>query len=159
VTDISDPEDFNKTTAALDEAMAIPRAPLWRRSVARTIDLTVVLIAFALFLTPVIATHARPASPLLRASGWVYLGVFVALAVTLALSKTRGRRLPHEYVTVGMSIMDLRLLPLANSTRIVRGRYLPEIEGAKRGRAAALTIVPLIVLALALFLFELAAFM
>jgi hypothetical protein len=158
MSDISGPEDFGRRTTALDEATAIPRAPLWRRSVARTIDLTVVFIAFALFLTPVIATHTRPASSLLRASGWVYLGVFVALAVTLALSKTRGRRLRHEYVTVGMSIMDLRPLPIANSTRIVRGRYLPETEGAKRGRAAALIIVPLIVLGLALFLFELAAF-
>ena len=147
-----------ETDSAAPDAADLPSAPCWRRVVARAIDLTVVAIIFALFLAPILITRSEAGSSLLKASAWVYVAVFVALAVGMVVAKTRGWRRRQEYVTVGMSIMDLRAVQVGRALRLVEGRYLPPVEGEKRGRAAAATIVPLIVLGVVFLLFELVSY-
>ena len=115
-----------------DPVDRIPEAPAWRHWIAHTIDIVAALAVFSLFLTPVIAVQGySAATPSLKVIAWVYLGVFVVLAVLWALKK-RHRR---EYVTIGMSIMG----------------------GSRRlsGRVAAAIGMPLIVAAIGFFVYEL----
>ena len=142
--------------ASLDSGLLPPEAPAWRRCVARAIDLFTVVVVFALFLTPVIATRLRPASPLLKASAWVYVAVFVALVLSLLFTKRDRRR---RHVTVGPSIMDLHPVLVGKRTRLVRTQYVPNAAPEKRGRAAAAVILPLILLGAAFVAFELIAYL
>ncbi len=150
---VSNATDHAQSAAADPSSFAVPppRAPRWRRWIARSIDLTVVAIALALFLTPVVATHETQASWILKASAWVYVAVFVGLALSFALQK---RNRPQQYVTVGMSIMDLRPFRVGKTIRLVLNCYLPKIEGEKRGRAAAATVLPLMLLGILFIVFE-----
>jgi hypothetical protein len=142
------------TEPALDPST--PVAPRWRRGVARAIDLAVVLVVFSLFLTPVIAVYSGGGSPsvFLRASAWVYMAVFVALALSLV----RGRNRQRRYLTVGMNIMDLRPVKMGKVTRFVRDQHLHEGDGERHGLAMVAVALPLIVLGVAFFVFELIAY-
>jgi len=57
-----------------------------------------------------------------------------------------------------MSIMDVRALRVGDTTRLVDSRYLPAVEGLKRGRAAATAALPLILLGLVFLIFELISY-
>lgn len=161
---MSDPEHHLGGAGSAAEPLsgaAASEAPLWRRYVARAIDLTIVLLVFALFLTPVIAVDRRAASSLVKISAWVYVAVFVVLALFMIRTKTRRPRHWQDHVTVGMSIMDIRTVRTGQSTRIVRGVHAQgtqEAGEAKRGRAAVAAALPLIVLGLVFLLFELISY-
>jgi hypothetical protein len=141
----------------------IPDAPAWRRRLARTIDLIAVLAVLALFLTPMIAVQAHHGSdsPLLEVSAWVYVAVFVLLAVCLGVGKVLGAREHHAYVTVGLSIMDLYPLRVGRTTRLVSRTDVPDtwIQDEKRGQAAVRVALPVFVVAVIFFVVELISFM
>jgi hypothetical protein len=158
-------EALSGNTADGSYVDAVPEAPAWRRRVALGIDLAAVLVVFALFLTPVIAVYAGrgPASSLLQVSAWVYVAIFVGLAVRLVAERTgeRARRkLTQPYVTVGTSIMDLYPVGTDRARRLVRRTDLPagEAENEKRGRATALVAVPAFLVGVAFVVVELLAY-
>ena len=151
-------QDTVGTAPAPEAGPVPPKAPFRRRCLAHAIDLTIVVIVLALFLLPVLVTHARTSSPLLKASAWVYLGVFVILVAVLGFTKARGWRRRTQYVTVGMSIMDVRALRVGETTYLVDSGYLPTVEGLKRGRAAATAALPLILLGVVFLIFELISY-
>jgi hypothetical protein len=139
--------------------LSIPPAPAWRRWLAHSIDLTIVLVVFALFLTPVIALYSRDASAStsLRVSAWVYVAVFVGLGVSLA----RGKRQQLLHVTVGMSIMDIRPVRTGKAYRFVSRQSGPETGGEdeRHGMAMVAVAVPVLLLGAAFFVFELFAYL
>ena len=132
-------------------------APHWRRWVAHAIDLTIVLIVLALFLGPVIVVYGRggQTSGLLKGSAWVYVAVFVGLALTMA----RGRKSERRYVTVGMNVMNLQPVKSGRTLRCVDARHLPDAGDERRGRAMALVAFPVMLLGIAFFVFELMSYM
>ncbi|MBN1319212.1 MAG: hypothetical protein JXA87_00080 [Thermoleophilia bacterium] len=120
---------------------------------ARAIDVVAALAVFALFLTPVIAAHGydAPAASPLKVLAWVYLGVFAILAVAWVFGKRRRR----EYITIGMSIMELRPARPGQVTRLVHVPDPPRVGGVVSGRLAAIVGMPLIVAAIGFFVYEL----
>lgn len=100
--------DQAELTPAPELDPSTPLAPRWRHWVAHSIDLTVVLIVFALFLAPVIVVYSRGGrtSGLLKGSAWVYVVVFVGLAASMA----RGRK--HERRGLAMALIAFPVMLL-----------------------------------------------
>ena len=136
-----------------DHADGVVEAPRWRRRVARTIDAVAALAVLSLFITPVIALQGydAPAASALKVLGWVYLGVFVGLAVAWVFKK----RHQPEYLTVGMSIMKLRPMRTGQAPRLVQDPRISEPGRHLSARLAAAAGVPLILLLIGLFVYEL----
>jgi len=134
----------------------IPRASVARRSVAHAIDLLIVAVVFAVFLTPVVAVYSGqgPSTTLLKIAAWVYVAIFVLLA----LAWFAGKRRRQTYVTAGMSTMDLYPLRIDGVTTLVSGEHVPEMGDSKRGRAAAVLVLPLILVGAVFVAFEIAVF-
>jgi hypothetical protein len=132
-------------------------APRWRRWVAHSIDLSIVVMVLALFLAPVIVVYSRggQVSGLLKGSAWVYVAVFVGLA----LSMTRGRKRERRYVTVGMNIMKLQPSKTGKTLRCVDARNLPDAGDERRGLSMALIAFPVMLLGVAFFVFELLSYL
>jgi|WetSurMetagenome_2_1015567.scaffolds.fasta_scaffold22409_6 hypothetical protein len=149
--------DHTEITPALAVDLPAPLAPRWRRWAAHSIDLTIVLIVLALFLAPVIVvySHGGPVSGLLKGSAWVYVGVFVGLALSMA----RGRKDERRYVTVGMNVMNLQPARVGRTMRCVDGRNLPDVGNERRGRSMALIAFPVMLLGVAFFVFELVSYL
>jgi hypothetical protein len=149
--------DQTELSPALVVDPCILPAPRWRRWAAHSIDLTIVLIVLALFLAPVIVVYSRGGhvSGLLKGSAWVYVAVFVGLA----LSMTRGRKRERRYVTVGMNILRLQPSKTGKTLRCVDGRNLPDAGDERRGRAMALIAFPVMLIGVAFFVFELLSYL
>ena len=153
------PIAWDEMTETTDTAGTLLEAPAWRRRVARAIDLAIVAVVFALFLTPIVAAHAHGESIswLLGASAWVYVGVFVVLAAVWTAGRNR-RPERRPYITAGMSIMALYPLRDGRATRLVCSRGLPKAEGEKWGRAAVAILVPLLLAGAVFLVIELVAY-
>jgi hypothetical protein len=136
-----------------------PLAPRWRRLLAHSIDLTIVLVVLALFLTPIIALYGRggSSSAALTASAWVYVAVFVGLGASL----TRGRNRQRTYVTVGMNIMNIRPVRMNKAIRFVSRESVPDAgyEAERHGLAMAGIAAPMLLLGIAFVIFELFAYL
>ena len=133
-----------------------PLAPAWRRWTAHAIDITIVLVVFALFLAPVIVSYSRSgSSSLLRASAWVYVAVFVVLGVSMA----RGKKKQRTYLTVGMNIMNVHPVREGRTLRFFDGRQLPADENERRGRAMAAIAIPMMLLGVVFLVFELISYL
>jgi len=130
----------------------LTEAPAWRRRVARAIDLVAALAVFALFLTPVVTvqSYGGPAASTLKTFGWVYLGVLLFLGVVWALK----RRRQQHYLTIGLSIMDVRPVRVDETVCLVRTADAPYSEKGMSARAACLVGGLLIVLAAGLLAYE-----
>jgi hypothetical protein len=157
--DASHPATTDQAQVAPEPAVdpPTPFAPRWRRWVAHAIDLAIVLIVLSLFLAPVIVVYSRGGhvSGLLKGSAWVYVAVFVGLAMSMA----RGRKQERSYVTVGMNVMNLQPLKTGRTLRCVDARHLPDAGGERRGRAMALVAFPVMLLGVAFFVFELLSYL
>jgi hypothetical protein len=149
--------DQAELSPALEVDVFTSLAPRWRRWVAHSIDLTIVLIVFSLFFAPVIVVYGRGGhvSGLLKGSAWVYVAVFVGLAVCMA----RGRKQERRYVTVGMNVMNLQPLKTGRTLRCVDARHLPDSGDERRGLAMALVAFPVMLLGAAFFVFELLSYL
>lgn len=149
--------DQAEISPALEVDASTPFASRWRRWVAHSIDITIVLIVFALFFAPVIVVYSRSgqASGLLKGSAWVYVAVFVGLALSMA----RGRKSERRYVTVGMNVMNLQPVKSGRTLRCLDARHLPDAGDERRGRAMALIAFPVMLLGVAFFVFELLSYL
>jgi hypothetical protein len=135
-----------------DSSDGIAEAPAWRRRVALTIDLVAAFAVFTLFVAPAVAVqgYVGSAASTLKAFGWVYLGVLAVLAVVRAIKRKRQRR----YVTIGLSIMDIRPIRVDETVRMVRTLDAPHPGRDVPPRVAAMAGGLLIVLAAALLIYE-----
>lgn len=130
-------------------------APAWRCRLARVIDAVAALAVLSLFLTPMIAVQGYDAAPpVLKGLAYVYLGAIVVLAFVWGFK----RRHQREYVTIGMSIMELRPVRTGQVTRLVQR---PRVVGGGTGlstRLAAAVGMPLMLLAIGFLVYELVVY-
>ncbi|MBN1628898.1 MAG: hypothetical protein JW990_03970 [Thermoleophilia bacterium] len=145
---------MNDSARPLDEVI---EAPAWRTRLALVMDLVAALAVLTLFVTPCVAVwgYEGPAASTLRTFGWVYLGVLIVLATAWTLKKKRQRR----YVTIGMSIMDVRPLRVEGEVRLVRRLDAPEPRCGVPVRLASVAGGLLTVLAAGLLVYKVVVFL
>ena len=94
--------------------------------------------------------YGGSAASTLKAFGWVYLGVLVVLTVVWAIKKARQR----HYITIGLTIMDIRPVRVDEKVLMVRTLDAPGLSRRVPPRVAFIVGGLLAVFAAGLLLYE-----